>query len=57
MPIPTTTATVHMRMGMATRMAIGALTTAGTIRIIAALITVITVHIIDMARIADIGSH
>jgi hypothetical protein len=43
-------------MGMATRMAIGALATAVTIRIIAALITAIIVPTIDMARIADIGS-
>ena len=57
MPIPTTTATVPMRMGMAIRMAIAALTTdtAVTIRI-AALTTPTIAPIIDMPRIADIGS-
>jgi hypothetical protein len=47
-----------MRMGMAIRMAIAALTTdtAVTIRIIAALTTLIIGPIIDMPRIAAIGS-
>ena len=58
MPVRTITATVHMRMGMVIRMAIGALTTgiAVTIRI-AALTTLTIAPTIDMRRIADIGSH
>ena len=58
MLIPTPTATVPMRMDMAIRTAIVALTTdtAVTIRIIAALTTLIIGPIIDMPRIAAIGS-
>ncbi len=59
MPIPTTTAIVHTRMGMVIRMAIGALITdmVATTRIIGALTTLTIATIIDTSLIDDIGSH